>query len=147
MPRPRHPVTRCIDEAVALLQKHGVPITLGAVRINVKKHLTWADLPSDQVLNDVIDLRLPSRLRQLGFVITDEDSRTRQEFKECTASDWRTEVEFKERNASLVNQRLEVDQEVLNFLEAKESENGQPVKAGDFIEEIEAIYEEHGVAA
>lgn len=148
MARPRHPVTVRIDEAVDLLERHGQPLTLDDIRVNVKKRLTWNDFSSEEALDAVVDIRLARRLKDLGVVAVDADgSGERKLFDDCTLAEFDEQITIKQRNVTYVANRLRVDKAVREFLAEKQAMADHPVTVGEFREQIEAIYAEHEMAA
>lgn len=146
MSRGRHPVTIRIDEAVELLQKYGEPITLPSVKTNAKRRLTWADFSSDEALDAVVDQRLSKRLKELGIVIVDAEEGERKLFDDCTLVEFDEQIAVKQRNVTYVSNRLRADKAVREFLAEKQAMAEEPLRIGDFRDDVDSIYAAHGFA-
>lgn len=108
-------------------------VTPATVKINVRKHITYADLTTEE-------------MAALGYVVTDAEALDRRLFDECSPDEFEAQVEIQATNVQRCRDRLAVDRRVLAFLRSKERELGRPVTAGEFGEEIAVLLAE-GVEA
>lgn len=143
----RHPVTRRIDEAIDLLERVGHPVTPGAVRVNVKKRITYTDLTPDEMLEAAIDQRLDRRLKARGYMILDETTRVRGLGLNADVDELDAQLRLQDENVTYVVNSRDALRAVVKFLRAKQAATGAPVRASDFYDEVVAIYEAHGIPA
>lgn len=143
----RHPVTARIDDAIDHLEKLGQRVTPAAVKINVRKHLTYGDLSTHEMLDAAIDQRLRPRLAARGYVIADDETRVRKLFADCAPEEFAAQVEVAQINLDKCARRLSEDRKVLAFLRSKEQALGRPVTAGEFADEIAVLLAEATEAA
>lgn len=147
----RHPVSLRVDEAISLLERHEVEVTPEAIRVNVKKSLTWADFSSEEALDAVIDRHMASRLKARGFVITDatprEGGRARKDFWAVSTDEFAEQLRIKRESSRYDQNRIAADEAVLSFLREQEKTFGYEVYPGLFHAEIDRIYAMHGLAS
>lgn len=141
-----HPVTRRIDEAVALLERWQRPVSVHNVIVNAKKKLTYSDFSSDEACDAVLRVRVRSRLRTLGYSIADAETHEQRQLDDCTYSEFCERVKIKRENAQHVERSLEADEAVAEFLAVKREQLGREITVGDFADEIEAIYADFELA-
>lgn len=144
MARPRHSVTAVIDAMVARIEGYGKDVTPAVVLEYVRHNLTVADYSFDEAMHDGLMARIPVRLKALGYVIADEESR-RERLEDCTASEFTVQVAIKQDHANAVVKHLDADREVEQFLTAKAEALGRDVTVGEFADEVAAIYAKHGI--
>ena len=88
------------------------------------------------------------RLKSQGYIINSEDEEGRRERKlmeDCTVSEFSVQVEIKQRNLHHVREHFKADRAVEEFLLEKRDLFGREVTVGEFTDEIDRIYAEHGV--
>jgi hypothetical protein len=148
---PRHPVSVRIDDAIALLRRHSHDVTPSAIRVNVKKALTWADFSSEEALDAVIDRHLPARFKAHGYIITDstprDGGRERKDFWSASPDEFEEQIRVKRESNRYDLTRLKADEAILTLLREKEKELGYEVYPGLFHAEIDRIYAMHHVSA
>lgn len=141
----RHPVTERIDKVLDDLRLHNLPVTMQTIMVNAKKRLTWSDFSSDEALEAVVRLHARRRLKALGYVIVDELENVREDFVDVTPDQYRAQIAVKREHVRYAIARLEADEAVHAFLTVKQETSDAPIYAGDFLEEIDSIYAEHGL--
>lgn len=144
MARPRHSVTAVIDAMVARIEGYGKEVTPAVVLEYVRHNLTVADYSFDEAMHDGLTARIPVRLKALGYVIADEETR-RESLEDCTASEFAVQVAIKQNNADAVIRHLHADRAVEQFLNAKAEAFERDVTVGQFADEVAAIYRKHGI--
>lgn len=143
----RHPVSLKIDQTIDLLQRNNVPVTPGAVRINVRKVLTYADFTPYESLDAVIDARMAERFRAKGLVITDRESRIRKQFWHSEIAELEEQQEIKRQSSLFDANRIKADGAVIELLKAKRDEFGYEPSPDQFRGEIHEVYAGYGLAA
>lgn len=143
----KHPVTLRIEEAIDLLERHGMDITPASVKVNAEKAITWADWTPEQASSEALDGRIARCLRARGYVITDTDTRIRKDFWQCTSTELKAQLRIQKDSSDYDRPRIAAKEAVIVFLDAKEQELGYAPYPGLFQAEIDRIYSMHGLTA
>jgi hypothetical protein len=150
MSRPLHPVNEIIYEIITELDNKSLPVTTRRVRIKAAKVVTQAFIdgyiPAGILIGDAVNRRVGPCLRSYGF-IRDADTGERIPHEFCTITDLTEQLRVKESGSEKDVDRIAVLRAEIGFLRSQIRIHGKGITVGDFADEIEEIYEEHGFQA
>lgn len=141
--RPTNPVMRKVDDAIDWLESKGQRVAVNTVADNAAGRLSARTLSQwiEMLLTPLARRRLVAR----GYMVADAADFERIQWGEMGVDEFDAQIQVKDANVKSVQRHLKADRAVRKYLDAQRQQLGREVTAGEFEDQVSAIYARHGV--